>query len=126
MQLSSFDYRTEKTSTPPLTDKSLVDILAGDERSRVVYDTEGFLGSNKTFGINYGGDGKKGFIHQEIEYVIDSNNRVLRVSQPYKPKANLFFDADKRDSFATYKVEFASIDEVLAEFVRCGYEVLRE
>ena len=102
---------------------NLVNILAGTESSRIVYDVESFLGANKNFGINYGKERRKGFIHEDIEYVINSETRVINVSPPYKPKANLFYDADKRDNFATYKIEFKSIDEVLDIFVKSGYKV---
>ena len=126
MQIHTFDYRTERIQGKPLAPSSLVDILAGADRARIVYDTEGFLGANKDFGINYGTGGKKGFMHQGVEYVIDSKSKAISVSQHYKPKANLFYDADKRDSFTTYKIEFSGIDEVLEEFIRRRYKLLRE
>lgn len=123
MQLYQFDYKTEKTEGKSLTDNDLVAILTKDKRSRIVYDTEGFLGSNKNFGINYGQDCKKGFMHNDVEYTINIETKTINVSQP---KANLFFDADKRDSFATYKVKFESVDEVLNVFVQDGYKISQD
>ena len=124
MQLYQFDYRREKIHGEPLNNFDLVAILINNDRSRIVYDMKGFLGDNKNFGINYGKEKRKGFMHEDIEYVIDSENKKISVSEPNKPTKNLFYDADKRDSFATYKIVFDSINEVIKIFTESGYNVI--
>ena len=124
MQLYQFDYRREKIHGEPLNNFDLVAILINNDRSRIVYDVKGFLGDNKNFGINYGKEKRKGFMHEDIEYVIDSENKKISVSEPNKPTKNLFYDADKRDSFATYKIVFDSINEVIKIFTESGYNVI--
>ncbi len=125
IQLYQFDYKREVTLGEPLREEFLITILTGNEKSRIVYDAEGLLGLNKTFGINYGVDGKKGFIHDDIEYVINSRKREIDVSRPHRFRANLLFDADKRDQFRTYKIKFNSIDAILAVFTLEGYELIK-
>lgn len=104
----------------------IVASLTGDTRSLIVYDTERRMGCfvlpqlNVPFGVNYGRDCKKGFAYENVEYLIDANNAIKK-SRPNENKWNLFFDADKRDSFQQFKIQFQNIDEVLDEFAKQGF-----
>ena len=123
MELYTFDYKTEQIFGNPLPPHFLLDLLTENNRIRIVHDTKGFLGNNQNFGINYGFDGKKGFVHDDLEYVLNVGRKLILLSQKHLTTANLFYDADKRGSFATYKIKLESIDEVLDLFSKQGYQI---
>lgn len=122
MELHHFDWKNERIVGDSLSSETLIELLTSDTRVQIVIDRLASVISNLSFGLNYGHDGKKGFTNDNIDYIIDTDTKTITV-YPCHESTNLLYDADKRQSFDFYKIQFDSIDEVLSIFCKDGYQI---